>query len=139
SEKPKAEPDLKVFVELKNEPGAGTTFQPRFVGVQEIEGCRADLEKAKADLQQEKQAAQSAIAKGISHFVSNVRFPYRFEAGKPPFFVRAMYHDERFTYIQARPEETPTLYEMKDKQPSLVSFDYKDGVYVVDKILGRGY
>jgi len=44
-----------------------------------------------------------------------------------------------FTYIQARPEETPTLYETKDGQPNLVNFDYKDGVYVVGKILDRGY
>ena len=50
-----------------------------------------------------------------------------------------MYHDDRFTYIQARPEETPTLYEMKDGKPSLVNFEYRDGVYVVGKILDRGY
>ena len=68
-----------------------------------------------------------------------MRFPYRFEAGKKPFLVRAMYHDDRFTYIQARPEETPTLYEIKDGQPNLVNFDYKDGVYVIEKILDRGY
>ena len=71
--------------------------------------------------------------------MSNVRFPYRFEAGKKPFFVRAMYHDDKFTYIQARPEETPTLYEIKDGKPNLVNFSYKDGVYVVDKILDQGY
>ena len=63
--------------------------------------------------------------------MANVRFPYHFEAGKKPFSVRAMYHDDRFTYIQARPEETPTLYELKDGQPNLVNFTYKDGVYVI--------
>jgi hypothetical protein len=50
-----------------------------------------------------------------------------------------MYHDDRFTYIQARPEETPTLYEIKDGMPNLINFDFKDGLYVVDKILDRGY
>jgi Conjugal transfer protein len=50
-----------------------------------------------------------------------------------------MYNDDKFTYIQARPEETPTLYEIKDGKPNLVNFDYRDGVYVVQKILGRGY
>ena len=50
-----------------------------------------------------------------------------------------MYHDDKFTYIHARPEETPTLYEVKDGKPNLVNFDYKNGVYVVDKILDQGY
>jgi type IV secretion system protein VirB9 len=86
-----------------------------------------------------KQETQSAIDSGVSKFIANVRFPYRFEAGKKPFFVRAMYHDDKFTYIQARPEETPTLYELKDGKPNLVNFDYRDGVYVVSKILDKGY
>jgi type IV secretion system protein VirB9 len=50
-----------------------------------------------------------------------------------------MYHDDRFTYIQARPEETPTLYEIKDGQPNLINFEYRDGVYIVGKILDKGY
>ena len=86
-----------------------------------------------------KQSAQTSIDNGISKFLSNVRFPYRFDAGKRPFFVRAMYRDDKFTYIQARPEETPTLYEVKDGKPNLVNFTYKGGVYVVDKILDEGY
>ena len=50
-----------------------------------------------------------------------------------------MYHDDKFTYIQARPEETPVLYEIADGKPSLINFEYVDGVYVVRKILDRGY
>ena len=134
------EPDLKVFVELKDESmmsAAGSA--PRFVPAQELENYRHELATAKEEARQVKQASQSAIDSGISRFISNVRFPYRFEAGKKPFFVRAMYHDDKFMYIQARPEETPTLYELKDGKPNLVNFDYKDGVYVVSKILDRGY
>ena len=50
-----------------------------------------------------------------------------------------MYHDDKFTYIQARPEETPTLYELADGKPNLINFEYKNGVYAVEKILDRGY
>ena len=50
-----------------------------------------------------------------------------------------MYHDGKCTYIQARPEETPTLYELKDGTPNMINFEYKDGVYVAGKILDRGY
>lgn len=140
SETPKAEVDLKLFVEPRDpnmQAAAGAA--PKFVSAQAVEDYRRQVETAKEEVRQAKQSAQTAIDSGISRFVSNVRFPYRFEAGKKPFFVRAMYHDDKFTYIQARPEETPTLYEIKDGKPNLVNFSYKDGVYVVDKILDQGY
>jgi type IV secretory pathway VirB9-like protein len=140
SETPKAEPDLKIFVELKDDHmAAATRGAPRFVLAEDVEAYKEQLDKAKEELRQTKEGETAAINQGISRFVSNMRFPYRFEAGKKPFLVRAMYHDDRFTYIQARPEETPTLYEVKDGQPNLVNFDYKDGVYIVDKILDKGY
>ena len=140
SDQPKAEPDLKIFVELKDEGmQAASQGTPRFVSADELESYKEKLVKAKEESDHIKEAQQATINQGISRFISNVRFPYRFEAGKRPFYVRAMYHDDRFTYIQARPEETPTLYENKDGQPNLVNFEYKDGVYVVTKILDNGY
>ena len=140
SEAPNAQADLKVFVELASQPMAeAASTPPRFVSAQVADDYRQQAEIAKEETRQVKQSAQSAIDSGISKFITNVRFPYRFEAGRKPFFVRAMYHDDKFTYIQARPEETPTLYEVKDGKPNLVNFDYKDGVYVVGKILDEGY
>jgi type IV secretion system protein VirB9 len=135
-----AEPDLKVYVKTKDEAAvSGVGVAPRFVSVQELESVRQQLAAAKEETRQAQQACQSEISKRINLFISNVRFPYRFEAGRKPFHVRSIYNDDKFTYIQARPEETPTLYEIKDGKPNLVNFDYKDGVYVVDKILDRGY
>ena len=49
------------------------------------------------------------------------------------------YNDDKFTYLQARPEETPVLYEIKDGKPNLIKFRYVNGVYVVEKILDEGY
>jgi len=134
------QPDLKIFVDLQDDAMAeASRSAPPFVAARDVEELKRQLDQAKEETRQAKLAAQATIDKGISRFVSNVRFPYRFDAGKRPFFVRAMYNDDRFTYIQARPEETPALYEMKDGKPNLVNFDYKNGVYVVDKILERGY
>jgi len=136
----KQEPDLKVFVELTDDSMVSAAGNgPRFVSAQDLESARRETAAAREETRQAKQASQAAIDNGISRFISNVRFPYRFEAGKKPFYVRAMYHDDKFTYIQARPEETPTLFEIKDGKPNLVNFDYKDGVYVAGKVLDRGY
>src|SRR5262249_48096454 len=133
-------PDLKVFVELDDHSMASAVEgSPRFVSAQVVEDYRQQVEIAKEETQQCKESAQAAIDKGISQFVSNVRFPYSFVAGKKPFGVRAMYTNNTFTFIQARPEETPVLYEIKDGKPNLVNFEYKNGVYTVPKILEEGY
>jgi type IV secretory pathway VirB9-like protein len=140
SETRQTAPDLKVFVELKDDAmisAAGGA--PRFVPAQVVDDYKQQVQIAKDETRQVKQAEQTAVDRGISKFLMNVRFPYRFEAGKKPFYVRAMYNDDKFTYIQARPEETPTLYEIQDGKPNLIDFEYKDGVYEVHKILDRGY
>lgn len=135
----KTEPDLKVFVEPKEESMITAAGSRTFVSARELDDYRQQVELAKQETRQVKQSQQTAIDAGITNFLANVRFPYRFDAGKKPFLVRAMYNDDKFTYIQARPEETPALYEVLDGKPNLVNFQYKNGVYVVDKILARGY
>ncbi len=140
SEVPEGAPDLKVFIEPKDESMiSAANGAPRFVSTQTVDDYRQQAALAKEETRQVKQTTQAAIDSGITKFVTNMRFAYRFEAGKKPFFVRAMYDDGKFMYIQARPEETPTLYEVQDGRPNLVNFEYKDGVYVVGKILERGY
>lgn len=135
-----AVPDLKVFIET-DDPAmtAATEAPPKFFSADVIDDYRHQVEIAKDETQRVRKSAQEEIDRGISRFISNMRFPYRYEAGKKPFGVRAMYTDDKFTYIQARPEETPALYEIKDGKPSLVNFEYIDGVYTVSKILDEGY
>src|SRR2546421_9714 len=71
---------------------------PRFVSAKVAEDYRRQIEIANEETRKAKKDTQSAIDSGVSKFITNVRFPYRFEAGKKPFFVRAMYHDDKFTY-----------------------------------------
>jgi type IV secretory pathway VirB9-like protein len=140
SELPDSAPDLKVFVEPRDESMlSAANAAPRFVSAQALEDYQQQIQIAKEETRQVKQSAQTEIDSGIDRFLTSMRFPYRFDAGKKPFYVRAIYNDEKFTYIQARPEETPALYEIEDGKPNLVNFDYKNGVYVVQKILDRGY
>jgi hypothetical protein len=137
---PASAPDLKVFVELKDESmlsAAGGS--PRFVSVQTLDDYRRETELAHEKARRIEQGTQTEIDRRINVFLSNMRFSYRFKPDRKPFYVRTMYHDDKFTYIRARPEETPVLYEIADGKPNLVNFDYANGVYVVHKILDRGY
>jgi len=137
---PNTEPDLKVFIEPKEQSMISAATQaPRFVPADELDSYRQQLEIAKQEtlrIQKEAEAANDGL---IGKFLSETKFTYHFDPKKKPFHVSAIYHDKTRTYIKAEPEETPTLYEIQDGKPNLVNFEYKDGVYVADKVIDRGY
>lgn len=141
---PDSEPDLKLFVEPKDESMlSAASGQPRFVTAQQVEDYRQQVEIAKAEARDAKQAAQTAIERETGQFraeyPANLKFLYRFDAAKRPFNVSAMYTDGKFTYIQAHPEEPPALYELKDGKPNLIQFEFRNGTYVAAKVLDTGY
>lgn len=134
------DPDLKVYVELKDVAADRTVSAPkRFVPVRDLEDSQRQLEEAKAEAERAKATGEAAAQLAVQGFVAGMRFPYTFAAGKRPFNIRSMFHDGRFSYIFARPEETPTLYEVRDGQPALVEFTYSNGLYVTSRVLGNGY
>jgi len=144
SEQAGAEPDLKLFVELSEaEMVSALSSTPRFVPSYQIDDYRRQIAMAKEEARETREAAEKLIEDEITRFRSSyplkLRFPYRFKADKKPFNVASIYHDDRFTYIQADPEEAPAVYEIRDGKPNLVQFEYHDGTYVVSKVLQHGY
>jgi len=144
SETNAGESDLKVFVEPKDQSMLSSARgEPRFVPASQIADYQQQIELAKAESRQAKEQAQQLIDGKVSEFrsqyPSSLQFVYRFPRGRKPFLVDAIYHDGRFTYIKASPQETPALYEIKDGKPNLVNFDFRDGTFVVPKVLESGY
>lgn len=136
--------DLKVFVEPKDDGMlSALNGAPQFVPAQQIEDYRQQVEMAKSETREARKAAQATVDREVGNFRSEypaqMKFAYRFERDKRPFLVSAIFHDDKFTYIQANPQETPALYEIKDGKPNLINFQFKNGTYVVDKILDSGY
>lgn len=140
SEQAGAEPDLKVFIEPKEQSMlSAANGAPKFIAATELDNYRQQVDIAKAQARDAQLNADRGVEKFRSEYPTGLKFTYRFERDKKPFLVTAIYHDDRFTYIQAKPEETPALYEIKDGKPNLVNFQYRNGAYVVDKVLDSGY
>jgi type IV secretory pathway VirB9-like protein len=144
SETAGAEPDLKVFVEPKEESMlAALNGQPKFVPAAQIEDFRQQVEIAKDEARQAKEQAQASLEREIgrlrSEYPAKLQHAYRFAPADKVFKVSAIYHDGKFTYIRADPQETPALYEMKDGKPNLIEFQFADGVYTAPKVLDHGY
>jgi type IV secretion system protein VirB9 len=129
-----SDPDLKVFVEpTDNSMLQAIKGPPKFVPASEVE-------VAKAVSQQETSRAKESEDTFRSEYpIKALQFDYKFKQDEKPFFVRAIYHDDKFTYIRSTAQEKPTLYEVKDDAPNLINFDLQNGVYIVPKVLDKGY
>ncbi len=141
SKNPDSQPDLKVFVEPKEKSMISAIDQgPRFVSSREIDNYRQQLELAKEETLHTKETDQSEKDAQMGKFLSEIRFSYHFDRDKKPFQVSEIWHDSKFTYIKAAPDETPTLYEIRDgNRPNLVNFTFNNGVFVAEKVIDRGY
>jgi type IV secretion system protein VirB9 len=138
------EPDLTIYIE----PEEGLTVpwassSTKYVPADQIADFRAQVALAQDRAREAVASAESRLVDSLTAFRTTypltLVFPYRFKANEQPFLVRAIFHDDRFTYIQAAPRELPTLYEWKDGTPNLVNFEMRGGTYVIPKILDAGY
>lgn len=129
-----AQPDLKVVVEPTDEKLlSATQGAPKMLPASEVDQFR------EAAVLQVKAAQEQSNRFRSEYAIHGLKFDYKFEQNKKPFNISSIYHDDRFTYIHSSATEKPTLYEVKDGQPTLVNFSLQDGVYVIDHIVDKGY
>ncbi len=107
----------------------------------------AELDKVK----QEAAAAQAAHAATLkaektqeetyrSQYPGSLHFDYTWDKSKgKELGLQEIWRDDKFTYLRGQFQETPALYEVKDKKPSLINFDFSNGLYTVPKELDNGY
>jgi type IV secretion system protein VirB9 len=136
------EPDLKLYVVADDVVARGQATR-RFYTDADVDALREEAERARQDAaavrESSAKSADEAMAAFRASYPTQLRFTYRFRAHEKPFSVSAMYHDGQFTYIHARTSELPSLYELRDDAPNLVPFQVEHGVYIVPKVLERGY
>ena len=146
SNQPNADPDLKLFVEQKEASGIVANAGLRgYVSAGEAQAYKKELETLRSQTADQVRAAQAQAAEQVNRFrssyASKLQFDYPLDskAGRDPFLVSAIYHDDSFTYIKCRAQERPALYEIKDGKPNLISFQFENGVYIAPKIIDTGY
>ena len=146
SNQPNAEPDLKLFVEPKEGSGIAVTSGLRgYVNAGEAQAYKKELETLRSQAADQVRAAQAQSTEQLNHFRSSYAtrlqfdYPLDSKAGREPFLVSAIYHDDAFTYIKCSAREKPALYEIKDGRPNLISFQVENGVYIAPKIIDTGY
>src|SRR5437879_10600231 len=126
---PATSPDLKVIVEPADRSAiVAASGPPQFVPAAQLEQSRQQLT-----------ALQSHVAQAVDEYKSayptQLKFDYVYKPNEPPFNIQSIYHDDRFTYIKTNAPEKFSVYEIKDGKPNLVTYDLREGTYIIPKIM----
>ena len=134
-ESPPTEPDLKLFIEPKDE----LFVERRPVNAPSKaaqDEALAERNKLRSDLESANHRAEEEVKRRIDYPYS-LRFGYRFES-KAPFFVASVFDDGTATFIRTDSREAGTLYEVEGSKRVLTRFTYRDGLYVATKVIREG-
>ena len=127
------EPDLKVIIQPADRSAiVAASGTPQFVPAAQLEQSQEQLA-----------ALQSHVTQAVDEYKSaypvQLKFDYAFKANEAPFDIQSIYHDDKFTYIKTNASEKFSVYEMKDGKPNLITYDLREGTYIIPKVMDNGY
>jgi len=128
-----AEPDLKVIVEPADRSAIVAASGPaQFVPA-------AQLEQSKQQVAALQSHVEQAVDEYRSAYPTQLKFDYVYKSNEAPVDIQSIYHDDKFTYIKTNAPEKFSVYEMKDGKPNLVTYDLREGTYIIPKVMDDGY
>ena len=133
--------DSKVFLVPKDQTAKDRIVDlPVFVPVSELDKVKQEAFVAQAAQSAALKAEQAEEESYRSRYPGTLHFDYTWNRSKGrELGLEQVWRDDRFTYLRGQFEETPALYEVKDKKPSLINFDFSNGLFTVPKQLNSGY
>jgi type IV secretory pathway VirB9-like protein len=133
--------DSKLFIAPGDQAAKDRLIQlPVFVPAAELDKVRQEAAAAKAAQAAELKAEETKAEQYHSQYPGSLHFDYTWDKAKGKSLgLEEIWRDDKFTYLRGQFQETPALYEVKDKKLSLINFDFNAGLYTVPKELDNGY
>ncbi|MDQ2840725.1 MAG: TrbG/VirB9 family P-type conjugative transfer protein [Acidobacteriota bacterium] len=132
--------DSKVFIDADGQLAKRITETRPWASPDQVAQLEAQITQANKGVAAAQSGAAAQIDAFRSSYPSKLRFDYHFDQKvAEKMGIHEIFHDSKFTYVSATPQETPALYELKDGKPSLIAFDFKDGLYSTARIIDLGY
>jgi type IV secretory pathway VirB9-like protein len=126
-------PDLKVIVQPADRSAIVAANGPaQFVPAAQLEQSRLQIATLQSHVEQ-------AVDEYKSAYPTQLKFDYVYKANEAPFNIQSIYHDDKFTYIKTNAPEKFSVYEMKDGKPNLITYDLREGTYIIPKVMDNGY
>ncbi len=141
SDDPDAHYDSKVLIEPGDKAAKEKlTELPVFVPASDLDKVKQEAAAAQAAQAATLKAEQTKEETYRSQYPGSLHFDYVWDEKKgKELGLQEIWRDDKFTYLRGQFQETPALYEVKDKKPSLINFDFSNGLYTVPKELDAGY
>jgi type IV secretory pathway VirB9-like protein len=141
SDDPDPDFDSKVFIAPGDQAAKDRLAQlPVFVPVAELDKAKQEAAAAKVAQEAVLKVEQTKVEQFRAEYPNALHFDYTWNERKgKELGLQQIWHDDKFTYLRGQFQETPALYEVKDKKPSLINFDFNGGLYTVPKLLDNGY
>ena len=133
--------DSKVLI-TPGDPGGKEKLagMPVFVPAADLEQAKQEAAAAKAGEQAAVKAEESKAEQYRSQYPGMLKFDFTWNQKKGrELGLEEIWHDDKFTYLRGHFQETPALYEIKEGKPSLINFDFANGLYTVPKEVSHGY
>lgn len=133
--------DSKVFLNPGDQSAKDRFAQlPVFVPAAELDKAKQEAATAQAAQTAALKATEAKNEQYRSQYPGTLHFDFTWDEKKgKELGLKQIWRDDRFTYLQGQFQETPALYEVKDGKPSLINFDFANGLYTVPKELESGY
>jgi type IV secretory pathway VirB9-like protein len=133
--------DSKVFISSGDKAAKDRLAElPVFVPASELDTAKQEAAAAKAAQTVELKSEASKAELYRSQYPGTLHFDYTWDKSKGKALgLEEIWRDDKFTYLRGQFQETPALYEVKDKKGSLINFDFNAGLYTVPKKLDNGY
>jgi type IV secretion system protein VirB9 len=133
--------DSKILIEPGDKAAKDKlTELPVFVPAAELDKARQEAAAAHAAQAATLKAEQTKEEAYRSEYPGSLHFDYTWDEKKgKDLGLQQIWRDDKFTYLRGQFQETPALYEVKDKKPSLINFDFANGLYTIPKQVDAGY
>ena len=133
--------DSKVLIEPGDKAAKDKLTQlPVFVPAAELEKAKQEAAAAQAAQTATLKAEQAKEETYRSQYPGSLHFDFTWDEKKgKELGLQQIWRDDKFTYLRGQFQETPALYEVKDKKPSLINFDFANGLYTIPKQVDSGY
>jgi type IV secretory pathway VirB9-like protein len=133
--------DSKIFITPGDKAAKDRLAElPIFVPASELDKVKQEAAAAQAAQAANQKSEATKEEAYRSQYPGSLHFDYVWDKAKAKEFgLEQIWRDDKFTYLRGKFQETPALYEVKDKKPSLINFDFNDGLYTVPKQLDSGY
>lgn len=133
--------DSKVFITPHDQAAKDRLVElPVFVPASELDRAKQDAAAAQSAETAALNAESSKEEAYRSQYPGSLHFDFTWDESKAKELgLQQIWRDDKFTYLRGQFQETPALYEVKDGKPSLINFDFNNGLYTVPKELERGY